>query len=139
MQTQNFDTFEKLCKSSGNIGKVTTSLLQILAHIPVRDISETDNMAHCAIPYKWLLVYQDHFTKYIILRNTSQLQKMYWKRFSVTSVLRTSSSQAMEAIFPTRPVMTIYQNNSRKASTSRESRHCRTSKQRGKKMHQLRR
>ena len=36
--------------------------------IDFRDMSETHNMADCGIPYKWLLVYQDHFTKYLILR-----------------------------------------------------------------------
>ena len=36
--------------------------------IDFRDMSETHNMADCGIPYKWLLVYQDHFTKYLLLR-----------------------------------------------------------------------
>ena len=31
-------------------------------------MSEQHNMSESGVPYKWLLVYQDHFTKYILLR-----------------------------------------------------------------------
>ena len=36
--------------------------------IDFRDMSEQHNMSESGVPYKWLLVYQDHFTKYILLR-----------------------------------------------------------------------
>ena len=34
--------------------------------IDLWDMSDTHSMADCGIPYKWLLVYQDHFTKYLL-------------------------------------------------------------------------
>ena len=36
--------------------------------IDFRDMSEQHNMSDSGTPYKWLLVYQDHFTKYLLLR-----------------------------------------------------------------------
>ena len=36
--------------------------------IDFRDKSEEHNMSESGIPYRWLLVYQDHFTKFIRLR-----------------------------------------------------------------------
>ena len=36
--------------------------------IDFRDMSQEHNMSESGIPYRWLLVYQDHFTKFIRLR-----------------------------------------------------------------------
>ena len=36
--------------------------------IDLRDMSEEQNKSDSGVLYKWLLVYQDHFTKYILLR-----------------------------------------------------------------------
>ena len=36
--------------------------------IDFRDMSEEHNMSESGIPYRWLLAYQDHFTKFIRLR-----------------------------------------------------------------------
>ena len=36
--------------------------------IDFRDMSEEHNRSESGVPFKWLLVYQDHFTKYILLR-----------------------------------------------------------------------
>ena len=72
---------------------------------------DTNNMADCSIPYKWLLEYQDHFTKYLILRplkhkSTVEVADLF-EEISVTSVLLTSSSQTIEA----NPATAIYSPN----------------------------
>ena len=54
-------------------------------------------------------------------RSSSHPRVKQWRRI-----------QHQHAILPTIPDMALYQNNSRKASTTRESRLCRMSKQRGK-------
>ena len=37
--------------------------------IDFRDMSQEHNMSESGVPYRWLLVYQDHFTKFIRLRS----------------------------------------------------------------------
>ena len=36
--------------------------------IDFRDMSDEHNKSDSGVPFKWLLVYQDHFTKYLLLR-----------------------------------------------------------------------
>ena len=77
--------------------------------IDFRDMSEEHYRSECGVPFEWLLVYQDHFTKYVMLRllkhKSTDEELKFWTPSSVNLAHPTSSNPTTARILQWYPVL----------------------------------